>query len=803
MFKSIFTTAIRNILRNRVFSAINLVGLSVSMSLGMLIIQIAKEAFSYDKFHQDSERIYRINTMALRVDGGKEPYASTPFPLGTVIRENYTFAEEVVQLNRRLNGDVTYGNVNVPVSGLIVDPSFITMFNFPLDRGNPSTALSEPNNLILTAETAERIFGKVEPLGQTLTLGGYGEFVVSGVLKETDNKTHFDFQVLGSTKALPAFEKDGIISSTLEDWNNYYGSYVYFKLKAGHALSEVDQALKEISSKYYSGLQLETRDKGYEFYLHPLAEITPGPELSNQMGQGMPSFLLNFMAILGGVVLLMSVFNFTNLMIAKSLGRAREIGVRKVVGARRAQVFLQFVGETVIFSLVALVLSYVLLQFLKTGYLNMPFSQEFDTRLNEDWVLYAFFVLFAVAVGLLAGLLPAGYLSAFKPVKVLKDTSNLKVYSRLTFRKVLMVVQFAFSVFFVITVLIIYTQVDFMLNADYGINQKDILNIRLQGVPFQKAANEVKSLPGVINVGGVSHALGTWADLSSDYKKNREDKPFVMRDFRVNDVYLNNLELKFLAGRNFDPAEQGEREKHVVLNETALSHFQFANPVDAVGQAIYVEDSTMLTVIGVVKDFNFRPLSYKIGPLALRYQTSQLNHLSLKIAPGQKEAVLAALQPVWKKLDSVHPFEAMMMDQQIDDAYSQAGFDSILIMVGYITFLTVTLACLGMLGMAMYATQVRVKEVGIRKVMGATVTSVVYLLSKSFMYLIGAAVLIGAPLSIFAGNFFMSQYAYQVGISVWVVAGGIAIVVGLGLLIISSQTWHTAAANPVKSLKYE
>ena len=290
MFKSIFTTALRNIIRNRVFSLINLVGLSVSMSLGMLIIIIAKEQFTFDNFHADSERIFRVNTMALRVEGGQEPYASTPFPIGAAIKENYTFAEEVVRINRYLNGDATYGNVNVPVQGLIVDPSFLSVFNFPLEKGNPATVLSEPNNLVITKETAERIFGKTEPLGQTLSIGGYGEFTVTGILKEITGKTHFEFQALASTTVLPAFEKDGIINSTLEDWNNYYGSYTYFKLKEGKQVEEVEQALKEIYAKNYSGLKLETRDKGYEFYLHTLDDITPGPELSNQMGQGMPTF---------------------------------------------------------------------------------------------------------------------------------------------------------------------------------------------------------------------------------------------------------------------------------------------------------------------------------------------------------------------------------------------------------------------------------------------------------------------------------------------------------------------------------
>ena len=499
----------------------------------------------------------------------------------------------------------------------------------------------------------------------------------------------------------------------------------------------------------------------------------------------------------------MSVFNFTNLMIAKSLSRAREIGVRKVVGAQRAQVFFQFVGETVLFALVALAFSYVLLQFLKTGYLQLPLNEEFSMTLQEDWSLYLLFIFFAIVVGIIAGLLPAGYLSAFRPVNVLKDSSNLKVYSRLTFRKILMVVQFTFSVIFVIVVLVIYRQVDFMLTADYGINQKDILNIRLQGVAFDKMANEVKSIPGVINVGGVSHRLGTWADWSSDYKRNKSDEPFVMRDFRVNDVYISNLDMKFLAGRNFDADEQGATEKHVILNETALTAFKFATPVDAIGQIIYSDDSVMLEVVGVVKDFHFRPLNNKIGPLALRYNLAKLNFASLKIEPGRKESVVAALDPTWKKLDPIHPLEYMMMEEEIDDAYRQAGFHDILIIVGYISFLTVTLACLGMLGMAMYATQIRVKEVGVRKVMGASNWEVVFLLSKSFMILIGVAVIIGTPVSIYLGDLFLSLYAYKLVITPWLILSGISIVASLGLLIISSQTWSTASANPVKSLKYE
>ncbi|MBA4058002.1 MAG: hypothetical protein C0490_25015, partial [Marivirga sp.] len=440
----------------------------------------------------------------------------------------------------------------------------------------------------------------------------------------------------------------------------------------GRSPEEVSQALAEINKKYYTGLKLETRDKGYEFYLHPLRKITPGPELSNQMGNGMPTFLLLFMGTLAAIVLLMSVFNFTNLMIAKSLSRAREIGVRKVVGAHRFQVFVQFVGETVIFSLIALAFSYVILQFLKTGYLQLPFNEEFPVELKEDTSLYFMFLGFALVVGILAGLLPAGYLSAFRPANVLKDAGNLKVYSKLTLRKILMITQFTFSVTFVIIVMVIYRQVDFMLTADYGINEKNILNVRLQGMEFEKMANEVRQLPGIVNVGGVSHQLGTWNDRSSDYKRTRNEQAFVMRDFIVDENYVNNLELKFLAGKNFDPAEQGEHEKHVILNETALVRFGFTDPLSAVGQSLYADDSLMLQVVGVVKDFHFRPLNNKIGPLALRYKTNELGYLSARIEPEKKEEVVIAIQAIWKKFDQVHTIDWMMMEDEIDDAYRQA-----------------------------------------------------------------------------------------------------------------------------------
>jgi putative ABC transport system permease protein len=802
MLKSILKTALRNMFRNRSFSVINLTGISISMSLALLVILIIRDQYSYDNFHRDQDRIYRVNTRAIR-EAGTEDYASTAWPIGSALIEDYTVAENVVRINASLRGDAIYGNVNVPLQGLFVDPSFLEVFNFPLEKGNPSKALNEPNSIILTQEAAHKIFGENEALGKTISIAGYGEFTVTAVLKKFASKTHFEFEALASMHALPGLEQASVLSPTLQNWNNYYGSYVYVKLKPGKDVSELERALAEINKKYYSALKLETRDRGYTFFLMSLRDITPGPEMSNQMGKGLPEMVILIMSTLVGIVMIMACFNYTNLTVAKALSRAREIGVRKVVGAQRYQVFLQFIGEAVVFAVISLAASYLLLQLLKPAYMQLDLSKEFSTDLQEDSALYLLFFVFAVLIGIVAGVLPAVYLSAFRPARVLKDSGSLKVYSRLTLRKVLVITQFALSITFIIVVLIVYRQVNFMVGKDYGINDQNLVNIRLQGLEFQKLASELQTLPGVVNVGGVSHELGTWADRSSDYKKSAGDEPFVMRDFIVDENYVSNLGLQFLSGKNFDPSREGEIERHVILNEEALKLFGFSDPRSAINQSIYTDDSLMLTVTGVVKNFHFRPLSYQIGPVALRYNLHQLGFASVRIVASQKENIIASLEPIWKKLDPIHPLEWKMMEDEIDQAYVDAGFYNIINVLGYISFIVISLACLGILGMAMYAAQTRIKEIGIRKVMGASTGEITFLLSRSFLVLLLIAAFIGSPIGYFFGSQFLSQYAYKIEITGLLILSGIVIVGLLGLLMICSQTFKAASSNPVKALRYE
>ena len=803
MIKSIFITSIRNIFRNPVFSFINVFGLAVSMSLGLLIILLVKDQYSFDKFHKDADRIYRVDTKAIRKGGGSENYASAPYVMGTALKDEYPFAEEVVRINTQLNGDATYQNVTAPVHGFFADQSFLQTFNFKLEKGNPSTALNDPDGIILTQEAAKRIFGNTDPMGEIIALKGFGNFTVKGLFEKFPGKTHFDFEAVASSSALPALEKRQAVMKSLQNWNNYYTNYVYVKLKNGTKLNEVKSVLAEISRKSYSGRTLETRDKAYEFYLQPLNKISPGPILSNSMGRALPQVILFFLEILAFVILLMAGLNYTNLVIAKSLKRSKEIGVRKVMGASRWQVFMQFIGESVVFALLSLFISYLLLQFLKPAFLQLHLTQQYSIGFKEDVWVYIYFILFALLVGWFSGLLPAGYLSGLKPILTLKEMMSSNVNTRQLLRRVFMVAQFTFSMIFIATVLIIFFQMKFLMKADYGINDKNTMNVRLQGNDYNELATELQSIPGVKRIGFVSHSLGTFHDYSDNYKRKATDASFVMRDFRADANFISNLKIQFVAGKNFSPDLPANIEKELILNEKALEQFGFKSPAEAVGQQIYASDSIPLSVVGVVKDFHFRPMNYEIGPLAFRYRPGDFNIMSIAFEPGSKERLVAALSPIWKKTDPVHLLQYDLMRDEIEDAYANSGYTDILSIMEYISFLSIVLACLGVLGMVMYNIQLRTKEVSIRKVLGGSVADLTLLLSRSFLWLMGIGVIIGIPLSYLAGNFFLQNFAYKISYTPLLIIVGILITGTLGLITVCSQTIKAAVANPVKSLRTE
>jgi putative ABC transport system permease protein len=776
----------------------------ISLSLSLLIIQVVVDQYSFDTFHEDSDRIYRVNSEIFRTGGGTEKYATTPLPLTDKLSSDFTFFEEVTRLSGGLSGNVTSSGQTIPIRGFYTSPTFFKIFNFEFEN-SVAEPLKDPFQIVLTRNAAHKFFGRESALGKFLVIEGFGTFTVSGVLKDSNKNTHLEFEALASQSTLHSLRQTSAVRPQMFEWKNYYSAYSYLKIKEGVRVEDIEAALTAIEEENYKEVILDARDQKITFYLQALKDISPGPQLSNNLGRSLPDILLYFLIGLAAIVMAMACLNYTQLTIAKSITRAREIGIRKVIGAQKSQVFLQFVGEAVVISLVSLVFSYLLLQFIKPAFLTLHISNEFSFNLNESPGVLLLFVIFTTVIGIIAGSFPALYLSSLKPVHVLKSGNKLNNNSKLPLRKAMLTLQFTFAVIFTLTVLIINKQTQYMIKADYGINTDNIINVRLNGISFDQIAPQVANLSGVEGVAGVSHSLGTFEDGDSDYKKSPEAEPFNMRDFMITGLYLQNLDIKLLAGKYFsEEMLTAGGEKFVILNEKAVRLFGFADNSASLDEVIYVDDSVMLEVVGVTESFHFRPFNYEIGPIAFRLRPDAARILSIRFQPGTNpEQLASAVLPVYRKFLPNHEMEWSLMDNEIKDAYEDSGLTDISKIVGYISFLAISISCLGLLGMVMFIVQTRSKEIGMRKILGASVSQLVIILNKSSMIILAIAFAIGLPISYLLGDWFLSIYAYRIPIGLSLILTGVGVIVGIVFITIGSQTLPTAKSSPLKWIRYE
>ncbi len=804
MLQNYIKLALRNLTKNRLFSVINILGLGLSMGVCLFILLLVRSAYNYDKFHPEGERVFRVNTKAFRKDGGAEPYATTPFPLGAALSAGFSKVETMTRLASRANGEVSGGGKILPIQGMFAEPSFFEVFGFSLLEGNVATALDEPFTIVLSAKSAERFFPRTESVGKTLKINGMGAFQVTGVLAEPPGKTHLEFDALVSAASIPTLEKSGVLGPEFsQNWNDIYGTYTYIRLQKGATVAQTEDALTAIAKTELPNLTLESRDAGYQYYLQPLDNITPGPMLSNNLGRGLPSVLLYFLLILGGVVMLSACFNYTNLTLARALTRAREIGVRKVMGATRWQVAGQLLGEAVVTAMLALGVGWLFMKGLQPGFNSLSFTQFLDVSIEEDRWAMGWFLGFAVGVGLLAGALPALAMSRISPVSVLQGLLNLKFFKHLGLRKVLLISQFTVSLVFIILVTTVSKQIGFLMTMDYGFNSSQILNVELQGQSPEKIIPILEAVPGVERISAMSHPLGTNRDQADDVRVSSEAEKTAVRKFSVDRNFSENLKLTFVAGENF-PKEAATGRRHesfAVVNETFCNKFQIGTPAEALGKQIIVGDSTRLTVRGVVKDFLFRPADSELGPLLLRNNAENWTLLNLKIAPGDPTATLVALQRAWAQAVPERPMESEFYEETIRNNYVEMR--DALSIISVFALLAIVIAALGLLGMATYTVETRTKEIGLRKVLGASPQELVLLLSRNFLILLGIASVIAIPLGWFLGSQFLNVFAYRISMGLGILIPGILLLFGVGGVTIGSQAVRAALANPVRALRSE
>lgn len=792
MIGSYLKTSGRSLVRNKLFSVINIIGLSIGLSVGLLVIALIHDLLSYDRFHQKRDRIYRITTTQQSSQGAPEQLASTSAKLGTICQQQVAGIDDVVLLRRGTTGDVQVGQTRLPLNSLWANGSFFNIFTFPLSEGNEATALTEPNSIVLTQKAAHKLFGDVDALNQTVRMDST-DFRVTGVMKDIPFFSHLQFEALTSYTTLT---RNPAIDQALGKWKNVSDTYVYLLLPATGDVRKLQASLDKISESENARLR-QTR---ITTHLQPLMSVFLGQDLHNEIGHSVPSSVLWVIIGLAMAAILSACFNYTNLSIARSLRRSREVGVRKVLGAVRGQVVMQFVVEAVLIALLALVVSVGLFLGLRTAFLAL--GPSFAVLDLSPFVIISFLVL-AILVGVLSGLLPAVSLARINPLQVLKNAPALSLFRHVNLRKALIFLQYTFSLCFIVSTVIIYTQYDFFISKQLGFTTEHIVNIPLQGNPGDRVKKEIAQLPEVNGISQSQMVTGLGTSLGTYVKYvDPQDSTFANIN-GIDEQYVPLHGYQLVAGRNVLSKPGSDDSGEILVNQQLLKRFNLGpgNPQQVLGTRLTADGKTY-QIVGVLKDFHYGSLYQKIEPTLFRYAPQDATYLNVRLQTTDWPATFARLQATWHSLDRVHPLIANLYQDEIQQVYQPLSIMSKVI--GSLAFLTIFIASLGLFGMVVFTAETRLKEVSVRKVLGASEFSLVYLLSKGFLGLLLSAAVLALPLTYWLfDQIILSQIAYHAPISVLDLVGCLVFFMGLALLIIGSRTIGVARSNPAQVLKAE
>ena len=797
MIKNYLLTAFRNILRYKGFSFINIFGLALSMSVCMLIIVVLVDQFKYDDFVTKKDRIYRIESIDNLSKYSLKNYASTTYPLHNELTTNYAVVEDAVVINNRFGGNGLYSETRLPINGFYTNESFLNLFDFELTSNSFKNPLHEPFSIVLKEEVAKKYFTEEDPIGKFLQVDSLGEFKITGIIKKPVNKSQFQFDALVSANTIEILEKTDKISDISDNWENYYSNYVYILVDKNANLDNIQSVLNKISKERYA--DIEKYD--VSFYLKPFNKIVPGAFIGNEIGMFLPKIFIIFLGGLSLIIIISASFNYTSLSMARSLLRAKEVGVRKTLGANRRQIIFQFLSEAILIAIFALLLAFVFLQLILPGFSGMKLMSLLEISPKQGFTVYLWFFIFAVITGFLSGILPAVYISALNPIKVLKGVTNIKLLSKITLRKILLVTQFTFSMIFIISIILIYKQMNYMINAEMGFDRDFVYNVRLQDNDFTKVKNYYSQFPEIKNISGASHVPGVGYINDTEIRLNHDDEKINVHSFAVDENYIDVMGIELIAGKSFPENLSSEVESFIIIDERTVSTLNLGNPSETIGKSIIVGDSSLVEIIGVVKNYHYAALFLPVRPLTLRYKSENFRIAALRLESGITPSIIAKIKSEWKNIDKYNEFNGEFLDAEIKDYYSY--FEDILYTVGFTSILAIVIACLGLLGMATYSTQTRIKEIGIRKVYGAENKTIMLLISKSYIKMFLIAAIIAGPLAYLINNMWLQYIANHAPFGFGTIFIGIIIIISFGMLTIASQTLKAANTNPADSLRYE
>ena len=807
MFRNYFKIAFRNLWRNKSFSLINIVGLAIGIATCLIIMLFVNNELSYDKYNEKADQMYTVFFQG-NVQGEKMNEASVMPPVAQTLKKDFPEVEAATRLRNYGTPKLTCNNKSFKEDAFaFVDSNFFQVFTLPLIEGNAKTALLEPNTVVITKALAKKYFGSEDPMGKVIAFkdGNNAACKVTGVIDKVPVNSNFHFELFASMSSLPEAREDSWMTSNF---------FTYLVLTKGYDYKKLEAKMPQVVEKYMGPQMLKAmgmsladfRKNGNDlsFHLEPITDIHLDPEYPQTLGQAANINNVYIFAAIAVFMLLIACINFMNLSTAGASKRSKEVGIRKVLGSLKIELVKQFLFESVIISAIALLLAVVLI------YLALPaFNQLADQNLSLNFSEHPFLIpgliLFVLLTGILAGSYPAFYLSSFKPVAVLKGKFSAGKKS-IGLRSGLVVFQFFISILLIVGTTVVFKQLSYMQKKDVGYTKEQVLIIpdtwmlgNNQQAFFQQLAND----PHVASVSRSGYLPAGPSNNNNFFVSPEQNPGQMVKTLRydVDENYIATLGIKMLAGRNFSK-EYATDSSGVILNETAARVLGWGSK--AVGHSISRTDNqgqkNTYHVIGIVKDFNFRSLHESISPLVMSFAPDP-SVLIAKLKTKDAAALIVALSKTWASFGAEDAMSYSFLDDRFNNTYKAEQKTGTIL--GIFAGLTIFVACLGLFGLAMFTAQQRTKEIGIRKVLGASVSQVTNMLSKEFLKLVIIACVIAFPLSYWAMSKWLQDFAYRTDISWWVFVVAAVVALLIALITVSFQAIKAALANPVKSLRTE
>ncbi|MCB0290042.1 MAG: ABC transporter permease [Calditrichaeota bacterium] len=796
MLKNYWKITIRNLLKNKVYALINILGLAIGLAGFIIISTYIKNELSFDRFHKNANRIYRPVEIQHHPGVGTQHVAVTMGPLAPALANDFPEILSAARIRPHGNFLLSYGDKRFYEEAAAADPAIFEIFTIPFSSGDPATALAAPNSMVLTRTLAEKYFGDANPLGEMISYGPY-ECQVTGVIDDYPENSHLHFEMLLSFSTI---ENE---YSWLNSWHSN-SMATYILLREGASAQALEAKFPEFLNKY-----IEEEKLTFELYLQPLLDVHLRSDhiiyqtYNYHRGDIQSVYIFSLIALF---ILLIACINFMNLATARSARRAKEVGVRKVLGSQRKDLVLQFLGESILITGFALLLGLLIVQVV------MPFFKEmlgdrfiFDYYENRGFILEL--VALTLLVGIVAGSYPAFYLSRFRPVETLKSTTagSRAGQGGASLRKVLVVLQFAIAIVLLVCTGVVIEQLDYVRNRDLGYNKDQIVYIPLRGKEVRQQVELLKEdlqrqagIRGVTASSGLRGASGSQGTMT--VAGTSQEVKMMMRYAHVDFDFIKTMEMRIMEGRDFSPAFAEDSVTSVIINQAAVKEFGWENPIGKEFEG-WGDEAPNFRVIGVVNDYHFYSLRQKIEPLIMFIDPPRYYYLLVKLQGGDIPAALEKVEQVWKTHLPDYPYEYDFLDAHFNGIYKTDLNTGKLF--GIFASLAIFIACLGLFGLAAFTAEQKTKEIGIRKVLGASIPGLIALLSKDFIKPVLLANLIAWPLAYWGMRNWLAGFVYhtEMGILVFVAAALLALLIAL--LTIIYQALKVALANPVKSLRYE